>query len=93
MNTPLLILIATVILLGLFYVVLPFALDVYRRFRCQKVVTCPDTRGLAEVRLNALWAAFTAVFGKPLLRVKSCTLWPGKKNCAERCVKEKWPPD
>ena len=36
MNTPLLILIAAVIVMGLFYAVLPFGLDVYRRFRPQK---------------------------------------------------------
>jgi hypothetical protein len=91
MNAPLLILIAAVIGLGLFYSVLPVVLDAYRRFRNQKVVTCPDTRGLAEVRLDACWAAFTAIFGKPLLKVRHCTLWPHEKNCAERCVKENWP--
>jgi hypothetical protein len=90
MKTPL-ILIAATIAVGLFYMVLPFTLDVYRRFRYRKVVTCPDTHGLAEVRLNACWAALTAVFRKPALRVKSCTLWPRKKGCAEGCVKENWP--
>jgi hypothetical protein len=91
MNTPLLILIAAVIVMGFFYAVLPFALDAYRHFRHQKVVTCPDTRGLAEVKLNARWAALTAIFRKPVLRVKSCTLWPKKKGCAEGCVRENWP--
>ncbi len=91
MNTPLLVLIAAVIVMGFFYAVLPFALDAYRRFRCQKVVTCPDTRGLAEVKLNARRAALTAIFRKPVLRVKSCTLWPKKKGCAEGCVRENWP--
>lgn len=92
MKTPL-ILIAATVALGLFYIVLPFTLDVYRRFRYRKVVTCPDTHGLAEVRLNARWAALTAVFHKPALRVKSCTLWRRKKGCAEGCVRENWPAD
>jgi hypothetical protein len=92
MKTPL-ILIAATIAVGLFYIVLPFTLDVYRRFRYRKVVTCPDIHGLAEVRLNARWAALTAVFNKPALRVKSCTLWPRKKGCAEGCVKDNWPSD
>ena len=91
MNTPLLILIAAVIVMGFFYTVLPFALDAYRHFRHQKVVTCPDTHGLAEVKLNARWAALTAILRKPVLRVKSCTLWPKKKGCAEGCVRENWP--
>ena len=42
----------------------PVSLDVYSRFRHQKVVTCPDTRGLAEVKLSARWAALTAIFRK-----------------------------
>lgn len=92
MKTPL-ILIAATVALGLFYIVLPFTFDVYRRFRYRKVVTCPDTHGLAEVRLNACWAALTAVFHKPALRVKSCTLWRRKNGCAEGCVKENWPGD
>jgi hypothetical protein len=91
MNTPLVILIAAVIVMGLFYAVLPFALDVWRRFRHRKVLTCPDTRGLAEVKLNEHWAALTAIFRKPVLRVKSCSLWPKKKGCAEGCVQENWP--
>ena len=91
MGTPVLVLIVAVTAMGFIYVVWPFARGVYRRFRYQKVVTCPDTRGLAEVRLNARWAGVTAVFGDPHLRVKHCSLWPRKKDCAQRCVKENWP--
>jgi hypothetical protein len=90
MNTPLM-LMAIIIGLGLFYVVLPVTLDVYRRYRYRKIITCPDTHGLAEVKLKASWAALTAAFGKPIVQVKSCTLWPRKKGCAEGCVKENWP--
>jgi hypothetical protein len=90
MKTPL-ILMAVIIATGLFYVVLPLTLDVYRRFRYRKVVTCPDTKGIAEVRLDARWAAFTALLRKPELRVRSCTLWPRKKGCPENCAKENWP--
>lgn len=85
------ILIGGIIALGLLYVVLPVTLDTYRRFRYGQVVTCPNTHGPAEVRLNARLATFTAAFRKPDLRVKSCTLWPEKKGCAENCVKENWP--
>jgi hypothetical protein len=90
MKTPLG-LILTIIALGAFYNVLPVTRDAYRRFNYRKVVTCPNTRRLAEVKLNAFWAAFTAVFRRPALRVKSCTLWPEKKGCMEGCVKENWP--
>jgi hypothetical protein len=26
-----------------------------------------------------------------VLHVKSCSLWPSKRGCAERCISENWP--
>ena len=89
MKNPLM-LIGGIIAAGLLYNVLPFTLDVYRRFRYRKVVTCPETAGLAEVELKASRAAFTALFRRPELRVKSCTLWPGKRGCEQGCVNDNW---
>jgi hypothetical protein len=77
--------------LGLLYVALPFTVDVYRRFNYRKVVKCPETGQLTEVKPNALWAALTANFRKPSLRVRDCSLWPKREGCAEKCVKENWP--
>ena len=87
----LIILISAIIALGLLYNVFPLLRYVYSRFRDRKVVTCPATETLADVELNACWAAFTALFRKPVLRVKSCTLWPSKQRCAQGCVKDYWP--
>ena len=89
MKNPLM-LIGGIIAAGLLFNVFPFTADVYRRFRYRKVVTCPDTEGLAEVELKASWAAFTAVFRRPELRVKSCSLWPGKRGCTQRCARDNW---
>jgi len=91
METPLAILITATVLIGLSYVVLPFTHDVCRRFRYGKIVICPDNHQLAEVKLHAGWAALTAIFHKPVLRVKSCSSWPIRKGCAENCVRENWP--
>jgi len=90
MNNPI-ILISAIIVVGLLYNVFPVIRYLYGRFRHGNVVTCPETETLADVELNACWAAFTALFRKPTLRVKSCTLWPGKKGCAQGCVKDNWP--
>ena len=91
METPL-VLIAAILMLALVFVLLPVALDTYRRFSHRKVITCPETHELTEVTLKARRAGLMATFGKEsLLRVKSCTLWPKKKGCAEACVKENWP--
>ena len=84
-------LIAAIIALGALCNIFPLMRHVYNRFRHRKVVMCPDTQSLADVELNAGWAAFTALFRKPVPRVKSCSLWPGKKRCAQACVKDNWP--
>jgi len=90
MNTPL-VLIAAIVAFGLLSVVAPVAIDAYRRYRFRKVITCPETHGLAETTLKGHLAALGAAFGKPALRVKSCSLWPKRQGCDEKCVKENWP--
>ncbi len=87
----LIILISATIAAGLLYNVFPVVRYMFGRFRSGKVVTCPETESLADVNLNACWAALTGLFRKPALHVKSCTLWPGKKGCAQGCVKDYWP--
>jgi hypothetical protein len=91
METPLL-MIAVILVTGLVLVVVPVALDAYQRFRHRKVIICPDTHLMAEVEPKA-WdtAVMTALARKPNLKVKWCSLWPKRKGCAEKCVKENWP--
>jgi hypothetical protein len=84
-------LITGIVALGFYYIVLPYTLARYRRFRYRKILTCPETQSLVEVALDSRRAFFTGIFGKSVVRVKSCTLWPRKKGCAEGCVKENWP--
>ena len=90
MENPM-VLIGAILAAALLYNIFSVLRYVYGRFRHRKVVMCPDTETLADVELNACWAAVTALFHKPVLRVKRCTLWPGKKRCAQGCVKDNWP--
>jgi hypothetical protein len=90
MNGPLL-LVVVIVATGLLFVVAPVVADAYARYRNGKALKCPETHGAAEVTLNTHRAALAAAFGKPILRVKSCSLWPQKSGCAEKCVKENWP--
>lgn len=83
--------IAFILILGLVNVLLPWITDVYERYRYRKVVTCPEARTLAEVTLQARRAALTSIFKKPVIHVKSCSLWPRRKGCGEACAKENWP--
>ena len=90
MNGPLL-LILVIGATGLLFVIAPVVIDIYVRYHNGKVVNCPETHGSAEVTLDTRRAALAAAFGKHILRVKSCSLWPQKSDCAEKCAHENWP--
>jgi hypothetical protein len=91
MFTNPLLLIAGIVAFGLVAVVAPIVIDVYRQYRYRKVITCPESHGLAEVTLNAGLAALGAAVGRPVIRVKRCSLWPKREGCDENCVAENWP--
>lgn len=80
------VLIAAVILLGFFYVLMPLVINTYQRYRRKRVFRCPETGMLVEVEIDAQQAAFSSPFGKPILRVKNCTLWPEKEDCRMECL-------
>ena len=87
MSTPF-ITVATIIALAVLLVLLPLAVHTFQRYRSKKVVRCPETKGLAEVDIDAPRAAFSSAFGKPRLRIKNCTLWPKRRGCGEGCLRQ-----
>ncbi|MFQ5684942.1 MAG: hypothetical protein ACE5HC_16940 [Candidatus Binatia bacterium] len=87
MKTPLLT-IGVIIALAALYVLVPLIIHTFQRYRKKRVLKCPQTDGLAEVDIDAPRAAFYSALGKQLLKVKACTLWPKKKGCDERCLKD-----
>lgn len=86
-------LIAGVIVLGLYFVIVPAVRATYRRHCGRRTIICPETDQIVERELKAGRASVMALFGKNDLRVKWCSLWPRRKGCAEECVKEDWPAD
>jgi hypothetical protein len=78
--------IAAIITVAVCYVLLPLGADTYRRFRGRKSLRCPETGSEAEVDLDAGRAALSSAFGRVLLRVRNCSLWPQRKACAQECV-------
>jgi hypothetical protein len=79
--------IAAITVLGIVYVTLPIFIDYFRRYHRKRVLRCPETGMLVEVDINARRAALSSLFGKPLLKVKDCTLWPWKRDCNQSCLK------
>ncbi len=82
-----LITIAMVVALGGLYVLLPLVINTFQRYRNKRVMTCPETGSLAEVDIDSRRAALTSAIGRPLVRIKNCTLWPKRKGCDEDCLK------
>jgi hypothetical protein len=81
------IVVAAIIAVAVCYVLLPVVADTFRRFRTKKSLRCPETGTEAEVGIDAGRAALTSAFGRALLRVKNCSLWPERKECAQDCVR------
>jgi len=81
-----LITIAAILALGTLFVLIPVASDSYRRFRRRRVVTCPETKAIAEILIDARHAACSSLFGNPRLRVKDCTRWPKREDCGQDCL-------
>jgi hypothetical protein len=81
-------LIVGAVTLGVYFIVAPGALSVYRRYRGRRAIICPETDQIAEMEIKAGRAGIMAAFGRPSLRAKWCSLWPGRKGCAEACLKD-----
>jgi uncharacterized membrane protein len=67
------------------FVLAPVAGSVYIRLRSPRWLRCPETRMPAAVAVDARRAAWTALWSQPRLHVRSCTLWPWRAGCAQRC--------
>jgi hypothetical protein len=85
-------LIAGAVTLGLYFVVAPAVVSTFRRYRGRRTIICPETDQIAEMEIKAGLAGVMAALGKHSLRVKWCSLWPGRKGCAEECVNDDWQP-
>ena len=64
------------------------AIHGYRMYREVRVVTCPETRAPAAVRLHAARAAVTNLTGYTDFRLSSCSRWPELRNCGQECLSQ-----
>ncbi|MBI2553470.1 MAG: hypothetical protein HYV92_03395 [Candidatus Rokubacteria bacterium] len=85
MSAPWIVL-AAIVALAVAYVLLPVVGAVFVRFRAPRELACPETGKSVRVGAAAGWAAFTAAFRHPVLRVKNCSLWPGRSRCEQGCL-------
>jgi hypothetical protein len=69
-----------------FFVVM--ALRAYVKYRGVRVVTCPETKRPAAVRVDAAHAALSAAWDHTELRLEECSRWPERGVCAQPCIHE-----
>ncbi len=56
------------------------------QFRGRRQVFCPETGGVAIIRIDALHAAVSSAVADPDLRVINCSRWPDRQDCRQECV-------
>ncbi len=78
--------IVAVVALGLVFVVLPLVVYTFSYYRPSRTAECPETGEKVRLDIDAGRAAWTTALGRPSLRVRWCTLWPGRKGCAQECT-------
>jgi hypothetical protein len=59
-----------------------------RRESGDRVITCPESKKTAVVRLDAGHAAWTDLRGEMKLRLESCSRWPERADCGRECLRE-----
>ncbi len=81
-------LIGLILVLGGIYLALRALGSSYLKFRGTRVITCPETKEPAAVKLDALRATAMEALGAPELRLRECTRWPERRNCGQECLQE-----
>ena len=74
-----------VVLIAALYVVLPVGLAMSARYRRQKLVDCPVGYRPATIRMGRAGLA-EATGIRALRRIRYCSLWPTRHDCARRCL-------
>ena len=55
-------------------------------FRNRREVVCPETGGIAVIRIDALHAAVSSAVSDPDLHVRGCSRWPARRDCGQQCL-------
>lgn len=56
------------------------------RYRKRKLVRCPESGAISLVDIKEETPRPDEITARPLLRVKKCSLWPERIDCARGCL-------
>ena len=65
-----------------------YGIRVYFKFRGTRLLTCPETHGVALAELAAGSMAIQAILDEPCLRLGECSRWPMRKDCGQDCLRQ-----
>jgi hypothetical protein len=60
----------------------------YRKFRGDRIVSCPENHQPAAVRVAAAKAAIQAAIATPHLQLSECSRWPERAGCGQECLSQ-----
>jgi hypothetical protein len=55
-------------------------------YREPRTILCPETLQPASVRVDAAYAAHTALAGRERWRLSACSRWPERRGCNQACA-------
>jgi hypothetical protein len=67
---------------------LAVAVNFFLKYSGQRVVTCPETRRPAAVRVGVGRAALKILAGPQRLRLSECSRWPERAGCGQECLSQ-----
>ena len=79
----------TAIIFLVLFVILPLFVLALTRYRGVRLISCPENREPAAVRINAFRAATsTALLSDVSVRLRSCSRWPEMADCGQECLRQ-----
>ncbi|MFQ5649308.1 MAG: hypothetical protein ACE5IY_05145, partial [bacterium] len=85
-NAILLIVGAAFLLTVVFFLVL--AIKGSLKYRGPMLVTCPETKQPAGVKVDRKFTAVNYMVGEQRLRLNQCTRWPERQECGQACLSQ-----
>jgi len=73
---------------GVVYYLARQAMATYLRYRGTRVITCPESRSPAAVRVDVLDAVVGALRGSNEHRLADCSRWPERQACGQHCLEQ-----
>lgn len=83
--TTLLLAILTAALWLAVFLVIP-VVSAWRRWRCTRIVICPENEHPAAVEMDLRYAIVGSIAGRPELRLRGCSRWPERSGCGQVCL-------